>query len=297
LQTLAFSFRLGHSTVHNIVKETCAALWTALVKDYMEPLDEDSWRSVERQYYEKWNFPNCVGAIDGKHIVMQAPASSGSAYYNYKGTHSMVLMAVVDAHYNFLLIDVGSNGRNSDGGILNNSAFGQALANNQLTIPAPKLLPYSQRVVPHVLVGDEGFPLKPYLMRPYSGRGLPESKRIFNYRLSRARRCSENAFGILAQRWRIFRRPIHAHPDSVEIYVKACCVLHNMLMKKFPNYFCDSDIDYVVDNSQTGMRDIGRVGSNNSTQNALAIRDNFSEHFLTPEGSIPWQFSTVNRGL
>jgi hypothetical protein len=204
--TISFNYRVGESTVRAIVKETCTAIWSCLVDEYMKPPNEDDWMSIEKKFNTKWNFPNCVGAIDGKHIVMQAPPSSGSLYYNYKGTHSIVLMAVVDAEYKFILIDVGSNGRNSDSGILANSQFGQLLSKNKLHIPEPKPLPTSTTIVPHVLVGDEGFPLRQYLMRPYGGRGLSESQRIFNYRLSRARRCSENAFGILAQRWRIFRR-------------------------------------------------------------------------------------------
>ena len=52
-----------------------------------------------------------------------------------------------------------------------------------------------------MIVADEGLPLKRYLLRPYGGKYLPDEKRIFNYRLSRARRVSENAFGILIQRY------------------------------------------------------------------------------------------------
>jgi hypothetical protein len=98
----------------------------------------------------------CVALLS----FLQAPKCSGSLYYNYKGTHSIVLMAVVDAHYKFILIDVGAYGRNSDGGIFANSCFGKLLANGVLNIPQPSHLPTYQvdDAVPYVIVGDEGFP-------------------------------------------------------------------------------------------------------------------------------------------
>ncbi len=94
-------------------------------------------------------------------------------------------------------------------------------------------LPCSDKQCPFVIIGDEGFPLKPYLMRPYASKQTAESfeKRIFNYRLCRARRIIENCFGILVARWRIFLKPIEAHPKNADKYVKCAIVLHNYLMK------------------------------------------------------------------
>ena len=83
-----------------------------------------------------WNFPHCIGAIDGKHVVMQAPSHSGSTFFNYKGTHSIVLMAVCDANY-----DIGDAGRHSDGGVLSNSAFNQAMEAGELSFLEPELIP------------------------------------------------------------------------------------------------------------------------------------------------------------
>lgn len=65
-------------------------------------------------YEERWSFPHCLGAIDGKHIAIIPPANSGSYFYNYKGQHSLVLMTIVNAKYQFVYIDVGMNGRISE---------------------------------------------------------------------------------------------------------------------------------------------------------------------------------------
>ena len=96
----------------------------------------EEWRVVAERFEERWNFPLCCGAIDGKHVVLKAPANSGSQFFNYKGTFSIVLLAVVDADKCFRIIDVGGYGRTSDGGILANSVFGQALRAGDLKLPA-----------------------------------------------------------------------------------------------------------------------------------------------------------------
>ena len=95
------------------------------------------------------NVPHCMGAIDGKHIVIQAPTNSGSTFYNYKGTISIVLLAVCDTNYCFILLDIGDSGRHSDGGVLSNSAFGQAMESGCLSLPDPEPLPGQTSPVPY----------------------------------------------------------------------------------------------------------------------------------------------------
>ncbi|XP_025155101.1 protein ANTAGONIST OF LIKE HETEROCHROMATIN PROTEIN 1-like [Harpegnathos saltator] len=96
MSSLSFAFRVGTSTVSNIVAETCQAIWNIL-KDIVFPeCTEDMWIQKAKEFQDMWDFPNCIGAIDGKHVGLKAPPHSGSTFYNYKNMHSIVLMALAD---------------------------------------------------------------------------------------------------------------------------------------------------------------------------------------------------------
>ncbi|RXN33021.1 ANTAGONIST OF LIKE HETEROCHROMATIN PROTEIN 1-like protein [Labeo rohita] len=127
--TIASSFCVGVSTVCKIVPDMVTAIWDCLVEESMAVPSTDEWRSIAEGFEERWNFPLCCGALDGKHVLIKAPPNTGSQFHNCKGTFSLVLLAVVDARYCFRVIDVGGYGRTSDGG---NSAFGQALCGGTL---------------------------------------------------------------------------------------------------------------------------------------------------------------------
>ena len=150
---------------------------------------------------------------------------SGTYYYNYKGFYSIVLLVICHSKYCFTLFDLGQYGSNNDCGVLANSA----MKNDKLVVPGlSKLRSCSFDPLPYFLVGDVIFPLKTWLMRPLPGK-LDGNQRIFNYRLSRARLATENTFGILAARWRIFCTPIKASEENVEKYILACLARHYYL--------------------------------------------------------------------
>ncbi|KAK5648399.1 hypothetical protein RI129_003291 [Pyrocoelia pectoralis] len=131
-EDMTFSSCIAATTISGIVEETCDALCSSL-KDYIKmPRYPEEWKILAKDFGTRWNFPHCVGAIDGKHISIVKPANSGSFYYNYKGNFSVVLMAVVNANYEFIMADCGINGRISDGGVIGYTTFGGKLAEGTL---------------------------------------------------------------------------------------------------------------------------------------------------------------------
>ena len=96
--------------------------------------------------------------MDGKHINIKQPKNSGSYFFNYKGTFSIALLALVDANYKFIHVDIGCNGRISDGRVFRNSSLSTAIDENILNIPTPRKIGAS--VLPYVIVADGAFPLK-----------------------------------------------------------------------------------------------------------------------------------------
>lgn len=123
-------------------------------------------------FQTKWNFPKCIGALDGKHVAIRAPPKTGSDYFNYKQSFSIILLALVDHNYCFTYIDLGAKGRASDGGVWRNSTLHTAIERKVLNIPSNT-----------VIVADDAFPLTPSLLKPYSKRNLSRAEGIFNYRL------------------------------------------------------------------------------------------------------------------
>lgn len=257
------------------------------------PQTEEEWNDIVDMFETMWNCPHCLGALDGRHIAIQAPKDSGSYYYNYKGTYSIVFMADVDAQYRLTYIDVGCNGRVSDGGVFGRSTLYQALESGELPLPPPKCLPGRSKEMPYFFVADDAFALRRYLIKPYPFRGLSFSERVFNYRVSRARRVVENTFGIIVNTFRVLRKPMLLEPNKAETVVLAVCTLHNFLLsRKGQRYIhARSDDEWRQEGNPAGTW--YALQQTGTQQGGHSDREELLAYFMSRQGEVSWQYERI----
>lgn len=209
-------------------------------------------------------------------------------FYNYKQYFSIVLQAVADANYKFVCVDIGGYGKQSDGGTFMSSSLHYRIENGSLSFPSDKKLPNSDAVLPHVILGDDAYPLKSYLMKPYSKRNLSREEEIFNYRLSRSRRVVECAFGIMTAKWRLLNKCIETAPDKADIIVKCICLLHNIIIDR-EGISEVSILQSELYQSKNSEKQKSR-SNNRTANNTYNVREAFKIYFNSEAGAIPQQY-------
>ena len=104
--------------IGQFILPVCTAIYEALKDEYLKlPSTKNEWLSIANETNKRWHYPNLLGTADGKHIQIVHPRHSGATFYNYKGFFSIVLMDIADYDYKFLYVNVGCQGRISDGGV------------------------------------------------------------------------------------------------------------------------------------------------------------------------------------
>lgn len=183
--------------------------------------------------------------------------------------------------------------------------FIKKLQNGSLKIPDDETIRGTSRKLPYVFVADDAFPLRLDIMKPFRQGDLTSIERkIFNYRLSRARRIVENVFGIMAARFRIFHTSINLEPRNIDSIVMACCVLHNFLMKSVPDIYAPTEVfdrDHLEDgitnlglhSQDSNMHGLDRRTQGNTSNAAKNIRQDFMS-FFSNEGQVPWQLNFIH---
>lgn len=295
------------------------------LKDQFATKSTENWLNIANEFNYRWNFPNCLGAIDGRHVPIVCPPNSGSLFFNYKvfidsfialylfnlivrikydvilqKFYSVVLMAVCDAKYKFLFVDVGAYGSEGDGGVFSKTDFGRKIYDDELPLPNDSII--NGRNIPYYFVSDDAFALSKRIMKPYvpqRGTHLTAEERKFNYRLSRARRCIENAFGIMSSRWLCLNRTSQHGPYRTNKMILACCCLHNYLINNADEFYCPQIFaDYIDENgdiiegewrrNEFAWQPMDNTLSR-ATNHGKAIRNTLKNYLNSPAGAVPWQ--------
>ncbi|XP_077257588.1 uncharacterized protein LOC143894823 isoform X2 [Temnothorax americanus] len=301
--SIAMAFRVGESTVRNIIKEVGLVLIKVLQLIYLASPVEEDWKKCADGYWNRWNLPNCVGSVDEKHIRLKCLPNSGTLFYNYKKYYSIVLMAVADHLYIFTLVDIEAYGGNSDGGIFSDSQIGLNLNNEQLNLPKGTInLPGSTLKTFGFFIADDAFKLSNRIMKPYSGKNLSDKQKICNCRFSRARRTVESAFGILANKWRILHTAICMLPETANIITTASVCLHNYVLREeqrsgYKFYSKKITPENNINQNPTWFPLSNVEECSGNVRDAQDQRNTLCEYFVSPTGELAWQYDFIRRGV
>jgi len=198
-----------------------------------------------------------------------------------------------------MYVDIGQTGSGSDAGVFNESPFKAAIEAGTLNLPEADPVPYGNQPVEYFLVGDDAFALKTWLMKPLPLRNMTHQQRVYNYRLSRARRVVENAFGLLAARFRCLLHTLPLATDRVIKITHACSVLHNFLRLRNPTVdVATLDQEDPQHNHEiipgswrqdAQLPDMELLYRGNTSRAAKEQRNYLMEYVNSPVGSVPWQ--------
>ena len=172
------------------------------------------------------------------------------------------MLALVDAEYKFLWVNVGAS---------ENDTFG---------LPLPESLGPRGPNLHYFLLRDDAFALMPWLVKPYSRRQLTREERIANYRISKGRRVVENAFGIIVGRFKVLLTTMEQGAKVVRDIVLTCVVLHNILRSHQvggdrPPTLADDIQPPQADQAEQGQNDNFRNSSREAKHRDL-LKDYFS---------------------
>ena len=265
------------------------------------PSTEAEWKDIANKTFQRWHFPNCFAADDGKHIQLMHPHNSGFWYINYSECFSIVLMALADYDYKFLFVDIGWKVCISDGRHFRNCDFYGALVCNELKLPLPTEVPplnpgwNSTEPVPFVFVGDNAFPQTNFCMKSYPLTVLTEEERLFNFRLSHFKCISKNAFRIWSNTFCLFSTRICMQPEKATSCALALIALHNLLGTKSRNSYTPPDGRIHEGEWRKQMHVFNNLlplpstHSRRSTADAIGIRNSVKQYFCGAR-SVPWQW-------
>ncbi|PFX15431.1 putative nuclease HARBI1 [Stylophora pistillata] len=188
-------FGVGASTAGEKVN---TAMWFLIeTKKYMISRLQEGRNSevIIEGFFIRWNFPQCVGAIDSTYIPIKTPQNHHTDYFNRKSFHSVIVQAVCDSEFCITDICAGWPGKAHDARVLSRSKIGEKLINGTVVAGHNTLArDINGTAIEPFLVGDPAYPFCKHLMKDFTGSNLSSEKEYFNYRLNCARIQIERTF-------------------------------------------------------------------------------------------------------
>lgn len=215
-------------------------------------------------------------------------------------------MGIADANYKFLYVDIGGYGSEGDAAYFGNSVLGKKILEDTDN-NFPEDVHIGAEKIPFYFVADGAFPFTERIMKPITTRRpTTHEERIFNYRLSRARRVVENSFGILSSKWQCLSRCMFCGPNRAQKIVAACVVLHNLMLSESRDSYCPStyadqydDHGKIIEGEwRKNHIEIFHPLSNNTGRRIISdkaeqIRDYLLKYVNSKQGCLSWQKKSI----
>ncbi|KAF3453824.1 hypothetical protein FNV43_RR04265 [Rhamnella rubrinervis] len=232
LVTIGDSFGLNHSTVSQVTWRFVESMEERGLHHLKWPSTEAEMAEIKSKFEKARGLPNCCGVIDTTHIMMCLPASEPTSHLwlDQEKNHSMVVQAIVDPDMRFRDIVTGWPGKMKDWLVFQSSTF-YKLCDQGERLNGKKVELSKGSEIREYIIGDSGYPLLPYLVVPYEGKDLPESRAEFNRRHFATRVVAQRALARLKDMWRIIQG-VMWRPDKHRLprIILVCCLLHNIII-------------------------------------------------------------------
>ncbi|KAL9421962.1 hypothetical protein AB3S75_034269 [Citrus x aurantiifolia] len=232
LQIIGDLFGLNQSTVSQVTWRFVESMEERGLHHLQWPSKDTEMEDIKSKFEKIRGFRNCCGAIDITHIVMNIPAvdPANNVWYDREKNYSMILQGIVDPEMRFRDIIAGWPGSLTDALVLRNSGFFKLTEEGKRL--DGKSLQLSEGIeLREYIIGDTGFPLLPWLLTPYQGKGLSDIEAEYNKRHSATRMVAQMALARLKDVWRIIHGVMWM-PDKNRLprIVLVCCLLHNIVI-------------------------------------------------------------------
>ena len=214
-RSMADRFGTSKGSFHASVKRVSSCLTSVMPEVIKWPATQADFDDTSRDFSQKCQFQNVVGAIDGSHIPITAPKHHPHAYFNRKKFYSIVLLASCNSRMEFNYVWTGNPGSTHDATVLRTSDL---FENSDTKIPAGSYI-----------LGDSAFPIMGWLITPFRDCGnLTQQQKLFNKVHSQCRQVIERTFGMLKCRFRRLLRFESSDMNLLVDSVLSACVLHNL---------------------------------------------------------------------